>query len=269
MSDGVASTDKAPLEQPNARLEAAALARGLVRGAWKGALATASRESGHPYPSLVAMATQPDGAPLLLLSGLAEHTRNIEVDRRASVLIDGTRAGPAALTGPRVTLVGSIERATTPTARKRYLARHPDAAGFIDFADFALFSLRIEWAHLVAGFGRIVRLSGPEVTISTADACDLISAEDGILDHMNSDHADAVALLAARALAASGDSPAGASEYIDPSWRMIGCDPEGIDLASGPHALRVPFPHRVNTPDAVRQALVQMVRSARASIDKN
>jgi putative heme iron utilization protein len=103
------------------------------------------------------------------------------------------------------------------------------------------------------------------VTIPTADAQELIAAEEGILQHMNSDHADAISLLAARCLASSDDSPAQDPQGMSPSWRMIGCDPEGIDLASGPHALRVRFPSRVTTPDAVRQALVQMVRDARAS----
>ncbi len=214
----------------------------------------------------MAIATGADGSPLLLLSGLAEHTRNIASDDRASVLIDGTAAGPAALTGPRVTLVGRIERASGSTARNRYLARHPDAAGFIDFADFDLFALRIEWAHLVAGFGRIVRLSASEVTLPTDEAQALLLSEQSILDHMNADHSDAINLIAsAAAVSDKGDSPADGDVGGDAAWRMIGCDPEGIDLAAGQRGLRVSFSHRVMTPDAVRQSLVEMVREARAN----
>ncbi len=254
----MASDDNAqPAARGGAKAEAAALARDLVRSAWKGTLSTVARSGGHPYGSLVALATTPDGAPLLLLSGLAEHMKNLAVEPRASVLVDGTSAGPAALTGPRVTLVGSIIEAEGEAARRRYLSRHPDAAGFIGFADFKLYALRIEWAHLVAGFGRIVRLDVGDVTVAIADAEAVVEAETSIIEHMNADHADAVALIAAHAL---GETPVSAT-----GWRMIGCDPEGIDLADGARAARVRFPQCVMTPDDVRRALVVMVQAARAS----
>ncbi len=269
MSDPDNPSPPPPADPRDPRLEAAVLSRALVRAAWKGALSTNSREGGYPYPSLVAVATEPDGSPLLLLSGLAEHTRNLQLDQRASLLIDATRAGPAALTGPRVTLVGRIEPATRPAARHRYLARHPDAAAFIGFADFALYALRIERAHLVAGFGRIVRLDGKDLTISTAAACDVVAAEESILTHMNEDHTDAIALLAAMALSPSGVSPADGAAAAAGSWRMIGCDPEGIDLASGSEALRIPFPQPADSPDAVRHNLARMTRQARATIGKS
>lgn len=242
---------------------AAALARELVRTAWKASLGTVERTGGYPYASLVAVATQPDGAPLLLLSGLAEHTKNIEADQRASVLIDGTSAGRAALTGARVTLVGRIRAAEQPAARRRYLARHPDAAGFIGFADFKLYRLEIEWAHLVAGFGRIVRLDAGDVMVATDDAAPLIEAEPGIIAHMNDDHSDAIAAMAAAHLAGGipTDEP-GRSEQGD--WRMIGCDPEGCDLTDGQRALRLSFSQRITTTDAVRAALVAMTRAARS-----
>ncbi len=269
MSEEKPAPASPPSEHSDSRREAATLARALVRTAWKGALATVSQEGGTPYASLVAVATEPDGSPLLLLSGLAVHTRNIVCDDRASIMIDGTPAGPSALTGPRVTLVGRIERASASTARSRYLARHPDAAGFIDFADFDLFALRIERAHLVAGFGRIIRLSASEVSLPVDDAQELLASEESILHHMNHDHSDGIALIATAAASDSSDSPAGSDSGPHLSWRMIGCDPDGIDLASGQRALRVPFPHRVNTSDAVRQSLIELVRDARANAKNN
>ncbi len=242
---------------------AAALARELVRTAWKASLGTVDRTGGIPYVSLVAIATQPDGSPLLLLSGLAEHTKNIEADQRASVLIDGTSPDRAALTGARVTLVGRIREAEQTTSRRRYLARHPAAAGFIDFADFQLYALEIEWAHLVAGFGRIVRLQAGDVMAATGDAVELIEAEPGILQHMNDDHSDAIEAMAVAQLAAT-PNPVEPTSPGPVEWRMIGCDPEGVDLSDGNLAVRVTFSQRITTTDGVRAELVAMTRAARA-----
>ncbi len=259
----MASEDTAGPGTPDGGKAAAAIARALVRTAWKASLGTVERTGGYPYASLVAVATQPDGAPLLLLSGLAEHTKNIEADQRASLLLDGTSADRAALAGARVTLVGRIREAEQGTARRRYLARHPDAAGFIDFADFKLFALEIEWAHLIAGFGRIVRLQAGDVRLPTGDAATLIDAEPSILEHMNEDHSDAIAAIAAAHLAAMRHG----SEPTEPGrddWRMIGCDPEGFDLTDGQRCLRLVFSQRITTPEAARAELVAITRAARS-----
>lgn len=242
---------------------AGAIARVLVRQAWNATLATLVAEGGHPYGSLVAIATEPDGTPLLLLSGLAVHTRNIKADQRASLMIDGTGGGQEALTGARVSLVGEIAPVrSSATARRRYLARHPNAERFIDFEDFDLYTLDVRWAHLVTGFGRIERLARGDVVLQTAGAESLLAAEPDIAAHMNTDHVDTLPVLAA-AFAANG-SPACLENSGNPlTWAMTGCDPEGLDLASGDHAVRIVFPQRVNTPDELRAALVGMVTSAR------
>lgn len=234
------------------------LARRLVRCAFKGSLGTLARSGGHPYTSLVAVATAADGAPLLLLSGLAEHTRNLIADPRGSLLIDGTRPGPGALTEARVTLVGTLCKveelgaAAAEGARARYLSRHPDAQAYIDFADFALYRLEPEWAHLVAGFGRIERLGRGDVLLDVGNAATLVGAEPQILVHMNEDHGEAIRLMATRLGGGSGQE-----------WRMSGCDVEGVDLLSGAEAVRLEFSHCVTTPDDVRQSLIDMVDSAR------
>ncbi len=242
---------------------AAGLARDLVRAAWKASLGTIDRVGGYPYASLVAVATQPDGSPLLALSGLAEHAKNIEADQRCSILFDASSADRAALTGARVTLVGRMREADAATARRRYLARHPDAAGFIDFADFRLYQLDIEWAHLVAGFGRIVRLQAGDMTVETSDAAAVIEAEHGILEHMNNDHADAISAMAAAHPAASGHD-ASTTGSDGGAWRMIGCDPEGCDLTDGRRSVRIRFPERIATTEAMREVLVAATRAARS-----
>lgn len=129
------------------------IARRVIEGD-RAALATLDSE-GWPFVSLVLVATDTDGLPLLLLSDLAEHTKNIAADSRASLLFDGTLGMADPLAGPRLTLMGRIEAAPQADALARYLARHPGAAAWARLRDFRLYRLVPTRGHLVAGFGRI------------------------------------------------------------------------------------------------------------------
>lgn len=137
-------------------------AKKLLREARSGALATLMPGSGDPYCSLVNVATGPDGAPLLLLSKLAVHTKNLLADNRASLMLDERKAGDP-LEGARVMLMGTIAAASDAKLREAYIEQHPDAAGYAQFADFAIYRMEISRAHLVAGFGRIVDIAGRDV----------------------------------------------------------------------------------------------------------
>lgn len=132
-------------------------ARALLRDATRASLATAMRGDRHgwPFASLVLIASDRDGAPLMLLSDLAEHSRNIVADNRISLLIDGTAGFDDPLSGPRLTVLGRAERSADADHRRRFLARHPSAAQYADFTDFAVYHVAVDSAHLVAGFGRI------------------------------------------------------------------------------------------------------------------
>ncbi len=244
------SAEKAPEFGPSG--DASVDARNLARSALKGALATVDCKSGHPHASLVTLATEPSGAPLLLISKLAVHTRNLLADARASILIDESGEDGNPLAGGRVTLIGRVEQTTSPTARRRFLARHPEAGEYADFPDFAFYSLSIERGHFVGGFGRIVALTAKDVLTSLEGATSLIDAETQIVEHMNEDHADAVALYATVLL--GGDKGA---------WRLTGLDPLGCDLMCGPEALRLPFASRVTTPNGARQEFVRLAELAR------
>jgi heme iron utilization protein len=133
--------------------ETLAAARALV-GAGRAALATLDRE-GWPYVSLVLVAQDDKGWPLMLLSDLAEHSKNIARDGRVSLLFDGTTGMAEPLAGPRLTLIGRIEPASDPTDLARYVARHQEAKAWVGMQDFRLHRLAPARAHLVAGFGRI------------------------------------------------------------------------------------------------------------------
>src|SRR5579862_527866 len=134
--------------------------KSLLRRSRQGALATLMAGSGDPYCSLVNIASHPDGSPILLISRLALHTKNILADGRVSLMLDERAAGDP-LEGARIMLAGHAEVAAEGEAelvRRRYLAAHPSAEAFVEFKDFSFFRIRPRGAHLVAGFGRIVDL---------------------------------------------------------------------------------------------------------------
>lgn len=228
----------------------AGAAKRLIREARTAALGTLDADRA-PYVSLVTVATLADGAPVLLLSGLALHTKNLSRDPRVSLLLDERRAGDP-LEGARVSVSGTIAATADEAARRRFLARHPEAEGYASFKDFAFYRIEIAHAHLVAGFGRIVDLDAAELTTDVADAADLLGAEAGAVAHMNADHADAVAAYATGLVGA----PAG-------NWTLIGIDPEGCDLMAGGIVRRLDFPRRVTSPRDMRTVLVELAHQAR------
>jgi putative heme iron utilization protein len=244
MSDAAVKSEAQPWS-------AADTAKALMRIARRGSLATLDAEGGGPYASLVGIASDFAGAPLLLLSTLARHTRNLAADSRASILLAAEGAADP-LADPRVSLQGRLLRTEDPADRRRYLARHPEAAGYAGFADFGVFRLEVSGAHLVAGFGRIVDLAPAAILSDVGGAEQLLEAESGITEHMNDDHADAVALYATKLLGAE-----------EGAWSFVGCDPEGCEIALGAKVLRLPFPRRATTSTEVRVQLVELVRQAR------
>lgn len=146
-----------------AKKEAIETVRRLLVEAQRATLATVMADGSGPYASLVLVATDAKGVPILLLSGLAEHSKNIAADPRVSLLIDGTLGMAEPLTGARATLMGRIEPAKDTDARSRYLTRHPSAEAYAGFGDFGFWRVQVQRAHLVAGFGRIVGLTGAEI----------------------------------------------------------------------------------------------------------
>jgi putative heme iron utilization protein len=236
------------------KAELAADARALIRRALKASLATIAAGSGYPYASLITVATEPSGAPIFLISGLAQHTRNLQEDPRASVLLDGTGAEGDPLRGARVTVYGRAEKIGYEGARRRFLARHPESGFYADFPDFSFWRLAVEGAHYIGGFGRILDLSPPELLVALDGAEDLVAAEPGILEHMNADHADAIQAYATR-LAGGAEGP----------WRMSGIDPEGLDLLLGADTRRISFAAPIASPGDARHELVRLANEARAT----
>ncbi|GAA5131490.1 HugZ family pyridoxamine 5'-phosphate oxidase [Pseudonocardia adelaidensis] len=233
--------------------------RTLIAAVRTGALATIG-EGGFPFGSLVSHAVDPAGRPLLLLSDLAEHTRNLAADARASLMATEAGAGdPLALA--RVTVIGRVgelqgdERAA---ALEIYQAAQPGAF-YAGFGDFRLYRLAVESVRYVGGFGRMSWVD--EASYAEAEPDPLHPHADRIIAHMNDDHADALVLFCRR----FADRPETAAA------RMVAVDRYGFAVLAADEpggretAVRLPFDERTDTPDAVRKAMVELLRRARAA----
>ena len=227
--------------------------RHLIRSVAVGSLATVMRDGeGGPYASLVSVATDHDGAPVMLLSDLADHTKNLMRDDRVSLLLNGSQGFTDPLAGERVTLQGRLQRRDDAGLRRRYLARHPQAADYVDFTDFGFYRLTLDRAHLVAGFGRIHWVPGEALMV--APTAELVACEVDVLTHMNQDHRDAIQLYANVLLGRDGDG-----------WTMTGVDVEGADLRRAGEVARVTFDRPVTNGTDVRRELRNLVNRARTT----
>ncbi len=218
------------------RGEAAWEARKLLRSVRQANLAT--QAGGQPFASLVTPAVAPDGAVLMLLSSLSEHTRHLAADGRCALLFVGTAPEANPQTAPRVTVSGTAEPWPDAAAKAYWVARHPYAAFYADFTDFSLWRLRPEAGFYVGGFARAVRLSAASLAPPPAAVADLQAAESQILAHCNADHG----------AAGTGD------------WTILGVDCDGFDLLQGDVVLRVAFPSPVLDASGARLAIVALVK---------
>ena len=253
-----AMPNRLPENAPAPDFDPKAVAKSLLRATRAGALATIDRNTGHPFASLVNVATDVDGSPLILVSRLSTHTANLEVDGRASLLLASTGKGDP-LAHPRLTLLGAfaqiaLDDPELPRLRRRFLARHPKSELYAGFGDFSFWRLQTVSAHLNGGFARAADLKAADVMTDIAGAENLIDAEEGAVAHMNDDHAEAVRLYATKLMGAE-----------DGLWRLTGLDPDGLDLARGDATLRLPFPRRVTNAEQLRSVVVELAAKARAN----
>jgi hypothetical protein len=200
-----------------------------MRLARTAALATLDPASGAPLTTLTGVASDFDGAPLFLMSTLSRHTQHLAADPRASILLTDEPERGDPLNHPRLTLNGRVQKAEGARVRTRYLQRNPKAKLYVDFADFAFFRLAIETVHFNGGFGRADALTPADILIARDAQSALADAEPRLIDWVNRLGDETVARLAGRK---------SAGRQI---WRAIGLDAEGLDLAAGGQAARLPF----------------------------
>ncbi|MCX7932945.1 MAG: pyridoxamine 5'-phosphate oxidase family protein [Rhodovarius sp.] len=221
-------------------------ARCLLRAAASATLAT--QRDGQPFASLVTHAVAPDGSLLLWLSALAQHTRQLEQEPRCALLAQGAASSPNPQTAPRVTVTGLARRIEDPRLKARWLARHPYAALYAEFADFALWRIEPQGALLVGGFAAAHRIRAEALRPDPAAVAAIEAAEPEIIAHVNAEHADALALIAGS----------------DAGWRLSAVDVDGCDLTAGEVVFCLAFPAPVSDAEGVRKALILAARRARA-----
>jgi putative heme iron utilization protein len=239
-------------------------ARTLVHGTTLATLATLAVDPpGHPFGSLVTYGVlDDDGTPVLFLSTLAEHTRNLMADPRASLLVAAAPSdgGGDALADGRVTLLGEAERLAADDARKdaaqqAYLAANPGAAGYLGLGDFSFWLLQVRSLRWVGGFGRMAWCDVAEYAAARPDPTAAIAAS--AVEHLNDDHADAL-LAAARAFTGHADATAARATGVD----RYGVDLD-IDTPAGRVSGRAPFDPPVENAAGLRAAAVALTRAAR------
>ncbi len=233
----------------------------LANGPATGTLCTVAREpAGFPYGSFVAFALS-GNTPVFLISELAEHTKNMRADPRASLLIVES-VDKDALANGRVTLLGSAECLGSAEHHKSildtYLDVHPNAAYYAGFKDFALWQLRVESIRYIGGFGRMSWVDRQDWDAATTDP--LSSCQQDIIDHMNQDHADTMVLYC-KAFSRATDTTAAV---------MTGIDRYGFEMSAttkaGPRPIRIAFPASISTAKDARVALVALAKQARETL---
>jgi len=227
--------------------------RQLMRRARRGTLATVLKDDGTPYGSLVNLATDQRGAPVLLLSSLAWHTRNLAADPRASIMVADPRHSGDALTGARLTVTGRFRDAGRPEAEaRRYVALNPAAAQFAGFGDFSFWTFEPQLVHAIAGFGRIDTHDAASVFAESDLAAGFATLEMSAVEHMNADHGDAVAAYATGLLGLEAGP-----------WRLVAADCDGVDLGLGERIERLDFDAPAGSPGELRGKLAALAKEAR------
>jgi len=236
-------------------------ARALLRAARAGTLAT--NGDGQPFASLVTPAATPDGAILLLLSGLSEHTRHLRNEPRCAVMVAGTPTETNPQTAPRLTVTGLAAPERDPAMKARWVALHPYAAFYAGFGDFQLWRVTPKAGLYIGGFASATRLRQADLAWDPAVVQAVAAAEPSVLSHCNDDHGDALDLIAAAHRQTAPETTPESGPESGSGWRMVACDVDGCDLARGDIVLRVPWPAPVADAGGIRTALVQLTKFPR------
>lgn len=232
--------------------DARRLAGTLLRAERHAALGALEPGTGVPLVSRVSVATAVDASPIILISQLSGHFGALAADPRCSLLL-GTPGKGDPLAHARMTLIGRAVKTDgeeRSVLRARFLARHPKAALYADFGDFAFWRIEIERASLNGGFGKAFEMGRADLAVPVE--ADFAALEPGAVAHMNADHADAVKLIAEALLGRRAGK-----------WQLAGIDPQGLDLVLGDETARLWFDTPLKSAEELRPRLVALTKRAR------
>ena len=251
---GPGTSDQPPVPEPSFSERA----RTLVYLGRIGSLSTISRKQpGFPFGSVMPYALDERGRPIFLISSMAMHTQNLQTDPRASLLVTQPDASGDPLGAPRLTLIGNvltIRESEIAVARKLYLERYANSKYWVDFEDFSFYRMDVLDVYYVGGFGVMGWVQATEYNSARPDP--LADAAAGIIEHMNTDHKDALVLLA---------HSFGGVESQEAA--MTAVDRLGFHLrlktSEGMKGVRIAFLWEATNPAETRKVLVEMVQRAR------
>jgi putative heme iron utilization protein len=248
------ATGRPPVPEPSF----AERARTLAHLGRIGSLSTLSRKQpGFPFGSVMPYAVDERGRPILLISTMAMHTHNLMQDPRASLLVTQAEVSGDPLGASRVTLLGNVEAVRGPAAaelRSLYLARYENSKYWVDYEDFSFYRMNLVDGYYVGGFGVMGWVSAEEYGRARPDP--LADAAAGIIQHMNTDHADSLVFLA-RAFAGIE-----AEEAMITSVDRLGCQLR-LKTRDGVRGTRIGFVREVSTPAETRDVFIEMLQQAR------
>jgi hypothetical protein len=225
-------------------------ARRLLRKNRFGMLATLSKKfGGHPFGSITPYILDHDARPVILISTLAEHTKNIENDSRVSLLVH--EAGDNVQAEARITVLGNCARMQDQEQVKtRYLRYFPNASGYFDTHDFFFYRIAPIMIRYIGGFGEIHWI---EAESFTAPENKLAAQEESILEHMNQDHAQNLRDYCRHYQGKQAENA-----------EMVGIDCDGFDVRADGELLRFDFETPVLDATQAREALVKMAKESKA-----
>jgi heme iron utilization protein len=223
-----------------------------------GSLSTISRKQpGFPFGSVMPYGLDEQGRPVFLISTMAMHTQNLQADSRASLLVTQEDGSGDPLGASRVTLVGNVQRIAEPEvaeARKLYLERYANSKYWVDFEDFSFYRMEVVDVYYVGGFGVMGWVAASDYVLSRPDP--LADAMGDIIQHMNTDHRDALLLLARKL--AGIEAQEGTMTAVDRLGFQV-----RLKTQEGMRGARIAFSREVSNAAETRTVLVEMVRQAR------
>ncbi|WP_079212158.1 HugZ family protein [Brucella pituitosa] len=235
--------------------EAIQLAKALLRTSRYGAIAVLDPKTGRPLASRVAVATDIDGTPIILISALAAHTPGLIANPACSLLLGEAGKGDP-LAHPRITLhcnANKIERISSeyPRVRRRYLNHNPKGALYVDLGDFAFFRLTIESASLNGGFGKAFNLTNNDLTNPPESVGAIAVSEQDTIDDLNNKYGNEINLHAAR------------HKDVAKNWKITSFDPDGFNMSSGDHIIRSDFSAQADSGENAMKMLQDLFKAER------
>jgi len=254
---GPANSDQPAVPEPSFSERA----RTLMHLGRLGSLSTLSRKQpGFPFGSVMPYALDARGHPIFLISTMAMHTQNLQADPRASLLVTQPDTSGDPLGASRVTVIGNVQTIPQPEvadARKLYLERYANSKYWVDFEDFSFYRMDVLDVYYVGGFGVMGWVPASDYNLAQPDP--LADAAAGIIEHMNTDHRDALILLAR--VFGGMESQEAAMTAVDRLGFHV-----RLKTAEGMKGIRIGFLREVSNPGDTRKVLVEMVQQARLGL---